>query len=142
MPLRQIDHGSAEYQQMIKLRHEILHKPLKLSFPDEDIEKEKDDLLIAAFDEHKMLGCCVLTAVDKFTIRLRQMAVQSKFQRMGIGASLTFYAENIARDKGYINLVMDAIDAAKEFYERLGYSVSGEKFMVSDVWHYHMEKKL
>ncbi len=32
MALKIIDHGSAEYQQMIKLRDIVLRKPLGLSF--------------------------------------------------------------------------------------------------------------
>ena len=41
--------ASAEYQQMVKLRDDILRKPLGLSFTPEDLEKEKDNMLIARF---------------------------------------------------------------------------------------------
>ena len=40
MALKIIDHGSPEYQQMVKLRDVILRKPLGLGFTPEDIEKE------------------------------------------------------------------------------------------------------
>ena len=38
----------------------ILRKPLGLSFTPEDLETEKDNMLIAAFEEERMLGCCML----------------------------------------------------------------------------------
>ena len=142
MPIRQIDYGSAEYRQMISLRDEILRKPLRLSFNEAELEKEKDDILIAAFDEHRILGCCLLTSVDKQTVRLRQMAVLNKLQRMGIGASLTYFAENIARDRGYLKIIMHARAVTKGFYERLGYKISGEQFIELNIPHYLMEKRL
>ena len=41
MALKQIDHGTKEYLQMIKLRKEILRQPLGLSFSTEELAREK-----------------------------------------------------------------------------------------------------
>ena len=43
MPLKIIDHGTKEYQQMVDLRNQILRKPLGLEFTEADLEKEKED---------------------------------------------------------------------------------------------------
>ena len=51
MALKIIDFGSPEYQQMVKLRDTVLRKPLGLTFTQEDLESEKDNILIAAFEE-------------------------------------------------------------------------------------------
>ena len=61
MALKQIDHGTKEYKQMIALRMEILRKPLGLSFTEEELANEKNDILIGAFEDDKMLACCLLT---------------------------------------------------------------------------------
>ncbi|MEO9023023.1 MAG: GNAT family N-acetyltransferase [Ginsengibacter sp.] len=142
MPIKQIDHGTQEYQQMIRLRNEILRKPLHLSLEQEDLDKEKDDILIGAFEEDKMLGCCLLAKVDKYSIRLRQMAVQDNLQGRGIGASLMHYAENVARDAGYEKLVMHARKTAVGFYEKLGYAITGNEFTEVSIPHFEMEKRL
>ena len=71
MALKQIDFGTAEYRQMLALRYEILRKPLGLQFTPEELEQEKNDILIAAFEEEKMLGCCFLTAMDNQHVKLR-----------------------------------------------------------------------
>jgi len=71
MPIRQIDHGTKEYLQMVDLRNEILRKPLDLTFTEEELENEKDDILIGAFEEEKILGCCLLTRIDDNSVRLR-----------------------------------------------------------------------
>lgn len=142
MPIKQIDYGSKEYDQMVQLRFEILRKPLKLSFKKEDLEKEKHDILIAAFEEDKMLGCCILKRVDKNCAQLRQMAVQNNLQGKGIGASMMNFAENVARDHGYKKVMMHARKTAIGFYEKLGYNVTGKEFTEVSIPHFVMEKKL
>ena len=142
MPIKQIDHGSKEYWQMVELRNEILRKPLGLSFKKEELDREKDDILIGAFEEDKMLGCCLLTRVDKNSIRLRQMAVQNNLQGKGIGATMLNYAENVARDAGYKNMIMHARKTAVGFYEKLDYKVTSDEFEEITIPHFIMEKKL
>ena len=142
MPIKLIDHGTKEYKQMIDLRYDILRKPLRLSFLEEELEKEKKDILIGAFEEEKMLGCCLLTEIDKDCIQLRQMAVQNNLQGKGIGASMMNFAEHVAKDAGYKMLMMHARKSAIGFYERLGYKVSGNEFLEISIPHFVMEKKI
>jgi predicted GNAT family N-acyltransferase len=142
MPIKQIDHSTKEYRQMVELRNEILRKPLGLSLKKDELDKEKDDILIGAFEEDKMLGCCLLTKVDDNNVRLRQMAVQNNLQGKGIGASLLNFAENVARDAGYKKMVMHARKTALHFYEKLGYKICSEEFEEITIPHYLMEKKL
>src|SRR5580704_1178179 len=85
MALRMIDHGTKEYLQMVNLRNEILRKPLGLGFDKTDLEQEKEDILMGAFEDDRLLGCCLMTRVDATTVRLRQMAVPNNMQGKGIG---------------------------------------------------------
>ena len=142
MALKQIDHGTAEYSQMVDLRLQILRKPIGLAFTEEELSAEKNDILIAAFDEDEILGCCMLTEIDREKIRLRQMAVKPEFQGTGIGASIMLFAENLAKDKGYDKMIMHARDTAIGFYEKIGYQVQGDEFTEVGLPHHVMEKKL
>ena len=142
MALKQIDHGSKEYQQMIKLRNDILRQPLGLSFDSDELAREKEDILIGAFDDDEMLACCLLTKMDDKCLRLRQMAVQNNLQGKGIGASMLNFAETVARDKGYKKLVMHARKTVMGFYEKLGYKAVGDEFTEVTIPHFVMEKSL
>lgn len=142
MALKLIDHGSPEYQQMVQLRMDILRKPLGLTLTQEELEKEKDEILIAAFEEEKMLGCCMLIKTDPETVRLRQMAVLNNLQGKGVGRALTQFAENIARDRGFRRMMMHARKSAIGFYEKLGYHVVGSDFMEVTLPHVVMQKEL
>lgn len=142
MGLKQIDHGTKEYEQMVALRHVMLRQPLGLTFTEEELAQEKNNILIAAFDDDEMLGCCMLSAIDTQTMQIRQMAVPKNLQGKGIGASLISFMENIARDKGCKCLMMHARDSAIGFYEKFGYKVKDEVFMEVGLPHHVMEKKL
>ncbi len=142
MALKIIDHGSREYQQMVHLRNEILRRPLGLQFTPEELEKEKEEILIGAFEEEKMLGCCMLITEAPNSVRLRQMAVLNNLQGKGIGRALMQFAENIARDRGYQKITMHARKTAVGFYEKLGYRISGQEFEEVTIPHYIMEKLL
>lgn len=142
MALKIIDHGTSDYQQMVKMRDEILRKPLGLTFTEEELEKEKENLHIAAYEEEKMLGCCMLVEEDTETVRLRQMAVPDILQGKGIGRALIQFAENLARDRGYKKITMHARKNAIGFYEKMGYRIKGSEFQELTIPHYVMEKEL
>lgn len=142
MALKILDHGSKEYQQMVRLREDILRKPLGLSLSPEELEKEKDNMLIGAFEDEDMLGCCMLVEESPDTVRLRQMAVLNDLQGKGIGRALMNFAENLARDRGYRNLMMHARKNVVGFYEKMGYKVQGDEFEEVTIPHFVMVKKL
>ena len=135
MALKIIDYGTPEYQQMIKMREDILRKPLGLNFDEKELESEKNNLLIAAFDDDKMLGCCMLVPENENIVRLRQMAVLNDLQGKGIGRALMLFAENLARDRGYNKISMHARKNATGFYEKVGYKVVGDEFVEVTIPH-------
>jgi ribosomal protein S18 acetylase RimI-like enzyme len=142
MALKILDYGSPEYRQMVKLRDDILRKPLGLGFTEQELQQEKDHMLIAAFEEERMLGCCMLVEEKPGIVRLRQMAVLNDLQGKGIGRALMTFAENIARDRGYKNITMHARKHAIGFYEKMGYCVSGNEFTEVTLPHFVMQKGL
>jgi len=142
MALKIIEHGSDDYQKMVDLRYEILRKPLGLAFSEDELEKEKEDILIGAFDDEKLLACCLITREKGNTCRLRQMAVQNNMQGKGIGATMMNVAENVARDRGFRTMSMHARKSAIGFYENLGYRVDGDEFQEVTIPHFVMLKTL
>jgi predicted GNAT family N-acyltransferase len=142
MALKQIDHGSKEYRQMVDLRFQILRKPLGLSFSEEDLAAETQDILLGCFEDDSLEACCILTKTDPKTVRLRQMAVSANLQGKGIGRVLMSFAENVARDHGYRRLTMHARKSALGFYEKNGYRICSEEFHEVTIPHYVMEKEL
>ncbi len=142
MPLKIIDYGSAQYQQMIDLRNEILRKPLGLLLTANETSDDKNNILIGAFEDDKMLGCCMLVKESAGCILLRQMAVRNQLQGKGVGRALMEFAENIARDIGYEKIAMHARTSATGFYEKMGYMPEGNEFTKLALPHVLMTKRI
>jgi ribosomal protein S18 acetylase RimI-like enzyme len=142
MALKIIDHGTPEYQEMVRLREEILRRPLGLQFDPGELEGEKDNILMVAYEDEHLLGCCMLVEEAPDTVRLRQMAVHNDLQGKGIGKALMTFAENIARDRGYKKITMHARKISQGFYEKMGYKKKGEEFEEITIPHCVMEKAL
>jgi predicted GNAT family N-acyltransferase len=142
MALKIIDHGSREYQQMVKLRDDILRRPLGITFDPHELEEEKNNLMIGAFEDGNILGCAMLVEESPEVVKLRQMAVLNALQGKGIGRALMQFAENLARDHGYRIITMHARKNAVGFYEKMGYKVKGSEFTEVSIPHYEMEKQL
>lgn len=138
----EIEHGSVAYEQSLALRDEVLRKPLGLSFSDEELELERGLYHLACQEERQVLGCLVLVPHEDGTIRMRQVAVAAHVQRQGIGCALTELAEQLARDRGFSAVTLNARDTAVGFYEKLGYQRVGEPFVMVSIQHWFMEKEL
>jgi len=141
MALQIIDYASQEYRQMLDLRNHILRAPLGLSLTEEDIEQDKNNILIGAFEDKKMLGCCMRVREEDLLL-LRQMAVLNDLQGKGIGRALLHFAEAIAKDIGYKELSMYARKSVSGFYIRMGYTQIGEEFLKVTIPHVMMKKRL
>jgi len=142
MAIKIIDYGSNAYDQMIELRKSVLRKPLGLTYSKEDLERDKNDLLIGAFEEDEILACCILTRKDPGTFQLRQMAVDQRMKRNGVGAAIMQFAEDLAKDSGGREVMMHARKTAIGFYEKLGYAVISDEFSEVGIPHVEMRKNL
>ncbi|GAA4737288.1 GNAT family N-acetyltransferase [Flavisolibacter ginsenosidimutans] len=142
MELKTITTNTPEYEAMIALRTKVLLDPIGIPRSYINPEKERSDVLIGAYEEDNLIGCCILTAVDENTLQLRQMAVDTVLQQKGIGAAILAFAENIAKERGYKMLMMHARDAVIGFYQKCGYQICGEQFFEVGIGHHKMQKQL
>ena len=127
---------------MVNLRMKVLLDPVGIPRSYINPEKEKYDLLIGAFDNDQLIGCCILSHADDKTLKLRQMAVDNNLQKKGIGAAIIVFAEKVAIEKGYSFLMMHARDTVLNFYKKCGYHIAGEQFIEVGIGHHKMEKQL
>lgn len=142
MHIQVIEHGTPAYEKMIHLRISVLLNPIGVPASYINPEKEADDILIGAFEQEDIIGCCVLTKVDEYTVQLRQMAVDTLAQGTGIGAGIVDFAETTAKEKGFNILMMHARDAVIPFYEKCGYQIADDGFTEVGIPHHKMEKQL
>lgn len=142
MEIKIIRHSSDEYEQMIKLRVTQLLLPIGVPASYIEKENEKHDILIGAFENNEMIGCCVLTPRENGIIQLRQMTVREDYRGKKIGAAIVEFAEEAARENNFSILMMHARDPVIEFYKKSGYQIAGEQFFEVGMGHHKMQKQL
>jgi GNAT superfamily N-acetyltransferase len=125
------------YQECLKIRYEVLRKPLGMQILPEDREKDQDSTHMLLQVDGEPAG-----TVSLHNERLRQMAVLDKFQGQGIGAKLVSYLEQLARSQGLAEIMLDARFNAIPFYERLGYECHSEIYDKIGLKHRDMKKNL
>ncbi len=139
---RLIKYGSSQYEDELRLRDDVLRKPLGLSLFAENLDAEKRDTHIGAFIEGSLVGVLVLAPCREGCFKMRQVAVSAPLRRHGIGRQLVAYAEAYACDTGHREIVLNARRTAEAFYRHLGYSAVGSEFTEVGIPHIKMRKEL
>ena len=139
-----VDFGSSRYDELVELRYKVLLEPLGLKFLDMYREKEMNYLHIGCVESKydNLVGGLMLVPVNDEEIRLMQVAVDSKYQREGVGREMVKYAEKRAREAGYSRIVMHAMLSVVHFYEKLGYRQEGDIFEENGITFARMVKDL
>ncbi|OLY92887.1 N-acetylglutamate synthase, GNAT family [Cnuella takakiae] len=142
MIFKTIAHLSDAYNEMLELRVRVLLSPIGIPASYIIPEKEARDFLLGAYDNDKLVGCCILTDRGNAQVQLRQMAVDTSVQGTGVGAELIRYAEKVAKENGFRTLFMHARNPVIGFYEKCGYKIVGAEFFEVDLGHHRMEKEI
>ena len=139
-----VDFGSSRYDELVELRYKVLLEPLGLKFLDMYREKEMNYMHIGCVEslDDNLVGGLMLVPVNDEEIRLMQVAVDSKYQREGVGREMVKYAEKRAREAGYSRIVMHAMLSVVHFYEKLGYRQEGDIFEENGITFARMVKDL
>ena len=138
------DFGTPEYDESVRLRDEILRKPLGLEYSPEQLAGEYMDLHIGAYNVNlELIGSLILSeSEDEGWYKMRQVAVKANLQGQGIGKAMVEHCHVWAKDKGKKGIFCHARDTAIPFYERLGYAREGELFYEVNIPHFKMRKSL
>jgi predicted GNAT family N-acyltransferase len=142
MEIKILVHNSEQYDQMIALRVSQLLEPIGVPASYIEREKEKNDILVGAFEKDEIIGCCVLTPRDHSVIQLRQMTVRRDYRGKNLGRALVESAEKLARKNNFSLLMMHARNPVIDFYKKCGYTIEGDQFFEVGIGHHKMQKQL
>jgi predicted GNAT family N-acyltransferase len=127
-----------------QLRWEILRKPWGQPKGSE-VTAEEDSCIHAMVlaDSGEITGVARLQFNSSTTAQVRFVAVSQEAQGKGVGKMLMEYLENIAREKGAEEVVLDARENAVPFYKRINYQITEKTYLLfGEIQHYRMVKKL
>ena len=123
-------------------RFNNLRKPLNLEWSKEDLLNENKQIHFALKNQSKIIGSFCLKKINCSTIRLRQMAIEKKFQKQGYGSSILKFTEKFAIKNNYKKIIIIARLSSLDFYKKNFFKTSGNIFTDVTVSSINMYKKI
>lgn len=133
--------------EILDLRWRILRAGLPLSAAHFEGDDEPTARHFAAIKDGRVIGCLTMLRrdwKDKPAWQLRGMAVDPIYQKAGIGRRLLVAVEEVARSEPHsLQLWCNARSPARAFYEKNGWQVESEEFVIPTAGpHFKMSKLL
>jgi predicted GNAT family N-acyltransferase len=142
MSVQEISLQSGDYKAALDIRERVLRKPLGMTFTDQDLAEDQNDIHFVIKDAGVVAGTVVMKPMSDGNWRLRQLAVEPKYQGQNIGGFLTRHCEGYARSKGAKKIVLHSRLNVVKFYQAMNYITIGEEFYEVGIPHFKMEKTL
>jgi histone acetyltransferase (RNA polymerase elongator complex component) len=142
LQIKEINYNLEEYQRLLNFRFNNLRKPLNLNWSEEDLLNENQQNHFALKNQSEIVGSFCLKKIDCSTIRLRQMAIEKKWQRQGYGSSILKFTEKFAIKNNYKKIIIIARLSALDFYKKKFFKTSGNIFTDVTVNSINMYKKI
>jgi N-acetylglutamate synthase-like GNAT family acetyltransferase len=133
-----------ELESYYRIRYEILRKPWNQ--PEQSTKDEWEDKsihLLMLGDSGEGIATGRLQLDGSETGHIRSMAVVEHMQNKGLGTQIIHKIEDKAKEKKLKKIILDAREEAVHFYEKNGYKVIGDSYLLfGTIKHYRMEKVL
>ena len=134
---------STEWEKYYNLRFTILREPwgqLKGSEVLDD-EDQADHVMVVDDETTEIVGVARMQTNSPTQGQVRCVAVSPLVRGKGIGKLLMRYLENLAQQKGFTEIVLDARENAVKFYVSIGYEILEESYLLfGEIQHWKMRK--
>ena len=122
-----------EFEKYCDLRWRILRAPLNR--PRHIVTDEIDDKsikIIVCEENGDVIGTGRASFNSAIEAQIRSMAVEENYQGKGIGSLIVSELEKRATKFGVKKIIIDSRDSAEKFYEKHGYKVTNESYILLD----------
>jgi len=141
MDFKLIPHGSEEWKIAVRLREEILRKPLGSFFTAEELEEEKKHMHIAGFIGGELVATAVLVP-EGDAMKMQRVVVKDELRSSNIGSNMMLFCEQIAIENNKNRIYCHARDTAVNFYLKNNYQADGDYFPEDGIPHLLMSKTI
>lgn len=138
---REIEHGSPEWYEAVRLRENILRKPLGQTFSSEELNEEKRHYQIVGYLNKKLIATAVLVP-ERGSLKMQRVVVRESQRNFNIGSQMVAFCEKLAIERNYSIIYCHARDSAVRFYLKNDYQSEGDYFDEDGIPHLKMSKKL
>ncbi len=133
----------AEWKAYYALRFNVLREPWNQPLGSEVLADEDQAIHAIAVEDNEVLGVARMHESAEKQGQVRCVATATAAQGKGIGRAIMAYLEDQAKAKGWTEIVLEARENAVPFYQRIGYTIIAESYLLfGEIQHYRMKKAL
>jgi N-acetylglutamate synthase-like GNAT family acetyltransferase len=133
----------SEWKAYYALRFNVLREPWNQPLGSEVLADEDQAIHAIAVENGEVLGVARMHESSPNQGQVRCVAIATAAQGKGIGKAIMAYLEDQAKTKGWTEIVLEARENAVPFYERIGYTIIAESYLLfGEIQHYRMKKLL
>ena len=133
----------SEWKAYYALRFNVLREPWNQPPGSEVLADEDQAIHAIAVEDEEVLGVARMHESSPKQGQVRCVAIATTAQGKGIGKAIMTYLEDQAKTKGWTEIVLEARENAVPFYERIGYTIIAESYLLfGEIQHYRMNKTL
>ena len=133
----------SEWKAYYALRFNVLREPWNQPPGSEVLADEDQAIHAIAVEGEEVLGVARMHESSPNQGQVRCVAIDTAAQGKGIGKAIMAYLEDQAKTKGWTEIVLEARENAVPFYERIGYTIIAESYLLfGEIQHYRMSKTL
>lgn len=135
--------SDTEWKAYYALRFNLLREPWNQPLGSEVLADEDQAIHAIAVEDGKVLGVARMHESAEKQGQVRCVATATAAQGRGIGKTIMAYLEEQAKAKGWTEIVLEARENAVPFYQRIGYTIIAESYLLfGEIQHYRMSKTL
>jgi N-acetylglutamate synthase-like GNAT family acetyltransferase len=133
----------SEWKAYYALRFNVLREPWNQPLGSEVLADEDQAIHAIALEDGEVLGVARMHESAEKQGQVRCVATATAAQGKGIGKAIMAYLEDQAKAKGWTEIVLEARENAVPFYQRIGYTIIAESYLLfGKIQHYRMKKAL
>lgn len=141
LTFNQIEYGTNAWRKAVKLREDVLRKPLGSFFSSEELEQERAHIHIGGYMDGEIVATAVLVPEGEF-MKMQRVAVLETLRNAAIGSKMMDFCEGIVLANSASIVYCHARDSAVNFYLKNGYEADGDYFDEDGIPHLKMSKTL
>lgn len=130
-------------QDCFKIRKEVFVKEQHVPEDNEIDKYENEAIHIIGYNEDNLpIATARIRMLNEEIGKVERVAILKEYRGLGLGLKLLQFVKKIAHTHQLTFLTMHAQYYAIPFYEKLGYSTSGEPFYEENIKHIVMDKNM
>lgn len=124
--VKTIEHNTPEHDQTFAFRNKYLYKPWNLDLDAENYYSDLGCDMYGLFRDTQLIGCVQTRQMPNNTFLIKDLIIDFKFRKRGLGSSLLKFAESTLKGEDSKSIQVETLASSLPFFQKHDYRVAGK----------------